>query len=203
MCDSEIQNILDNYVNQKYMPSIPCPLRDVSRSSRHVGRGRRWTRRSQAQRLDFERNQGSDAGRKAAAYGEVVWSWRRDPGATLAGSIPLTTGARKAASPGRVRISRKTIARGKPGCLGCTCGLTRVLFCSTLRTRDCGRSRRPAFPAPSDQERADEMQNLGQIGLRERERVSCFSSFRGAANGSRARAPDDRLRGELWCAIAH
>src|ERR1700752_3805571 len=56
-----------------------------------------------------------------AAYGEVVWSWRRDPGATLAASFPLTTGARKAASPGRARISRKTIARGKPGCLGCTC----------------------------------------------------------------------------------
>jgi len=39
----------------------------------------------------------------AAAYGEVVWSWRRDPGATLARSIALTTGARKAASPGRAR----------------------------------------------------------------------------------------------------
>src|SRR5262245_18722758 len=84
-----------------------------------------------------------------AADGEVVWSWRRDPGATLAGSIPPATGARKAASPGRPRISRKPIARGKPGCLGCTCSSTRVLFCSTLRTRDCGRSRRPAFPAPS------------------------------------------------------
>ena len=40
-------------------------------------------------------------------------------------SFSLTTGARKAASPGRARISRKTIARGKPGCFGCTC-LTRV-----------------------------------------------------------------------------
>src|SRR5690349_15336671 len=28
----------------------------------------------------------------------------------------------------RARISRKTIARGKPGCLGCTRGSTRVLF---------------------------------------------------------------------------
>src|SRR5215468_9081141 len=37
------------------------------------------------------------------ADGEVVWSWRRDPGATLARSIALTTGARKAASPGRAR----------------------------------------------------------------------------------------------------
>jgi hypothetical protein len=35
--------------------------------------------------------------------------------------FPPATGARKAASPGRARISRKAIARGKPGCLGCTC----------------------------------------------------------------------------------
>jgi len=59
--------------------------------------------------------------RNVAAYGEIVWSWRRDPGATLAGAISPATGARKAASPGRARISRNTIARGKPGCLGCTC----------------------------------------------------------------------------------
>jgi hypothetical protein len=65
--------------------------------------------------------------RTLAAYGEVVWSWRRDPGATPAGVILPATGARKAASPGRARISRKTIARGKPGCPGCSCGLTRVL----------------------------------------------------------------------------
>jgi len=41
-----------------------------------------------------------------AAYGEVVWSWRRDPGATLAKILTPATGARKAASPGRSRISR-------------------------------------------------------------------------------------------------
>src|SRR5262245_59102671 len=64
----------------------------------------------------------------AAAYGEVVWSWRRDPGATPEGVIPPATGARKAASPGRARISRKAIARGKPGCLGCTCQI-RVRSC--------------------------------------------------------------------------
>jgi hypothetical protein len=30
-------------------------------------------------------------------------------------------GGKKGRSPGRARISRKTIARGKPGCPGCTC----------------------------------------------------------------------------------
>jgi hypothetical protein len=76
----------------------------------------------------------------SAADGEVAWSWRRDPGATLAETnVPLATGARKAASPGRVRISRKTIARGKPGCLGCTCQ-TRVLSFATLAHGAAGAS---------------------------------------------------------------
>jgi len=35
-----------------------------------------------------------------AAAGEVVWSWRRDPGATSAEAIPPATGARKAAPRG-------------------------------------------------------------------------------------------------------
>jgi hypothetical protein len=35
-----------------------------------------------------------------AAYGEVVWSWRRDPGVKLARSIALTTVARNAAHRG-------------------------------------------------------------------------------------------------------
>src|SRR5207248_5666689 len=33
----------------------------------------------------------------AKAYGEVVWSWRRDAGAKLAGSIPPATVAKKPA----------------------------------------------------------------------------------------------------------
>src|SRR5215203_1072311 len=42
------------------------------------------------------------------------------------------------------------------------------LFC----TRCCGRSRRPAFPAPSDQERDDELQDSGR-SCRENEHL-CF-----------------------------
>jgi len=49
-------------------------------------------------------------------------------------------GGKKRRSPGRARISRKTIARGKPGCLGCTCGLTRVLFCATFAHGTAGAS---------------------------------------------------------------
>src|ERR1700752_5080560 len=92
---------------------------------------------------------------KPAAYGEVVWSWRRDPGVKPM-ERSIGDGGKKGRSPGRARISRKTIARGKPGCLGCTC-LTRVLSFASSRTRCCGRSQRPAFPAPSLRKRADEM----------------------------------------------
>jgi hypothetical protein len=49
--------------------------------------------------------------------------WRLSAPA-CAGVATVTT---KAAHRGEHEVSRKTIARGKPGCLGCTCGLTRVL----------------------------------------------------------------------------
>ena len=69
----------------------------------------------------------SRADETPAAYGEVVWSWRRDPGVYPARLCGLGNGGKRGRSPGRARISRKPIARGKPGCLGCTCQ-TRVHF---------------------------------------------------------------------------
>jgi hypothetical protein len=119
---------------------VPRPRRDVSRSSRYVGRGMRWTLRRQAgssRRTKTPQRTAKSCGPGAA----TVASSRR--------AYPAGDGGKKRRSPGRARISRKTIARGKPGCLGCTCSLTRVLFCATRRTRDCGCIQRPAFPAPS------------------------------------------------------
>jgi hypothetical protein len=75
-------------------------------------------------------------------------------------------GARKAASPGRARISRKTIARGKSGCLGCTCQ-NRVQSFAFFRTRRCGRSQRPAFPAPSSRRGPTRCTTRAKIGPRE------------------------------------
>jgi hypothetical protein len=49
----------------------------------------------------------------AAADGEVVWSWRRDPGVKLARNIAPMTVAKQAAHRGEHEGSRKTIARGK------------------------------------------------------------------------------------------
>ena len=81
-------------------------------------------------------------------------------GAATVASIPAGlcwqgNGDNKRRSPGRARISRKAIALGKSGCLGCTC-LIRVR-CFPFCTRCCGRSQRPAFPAPFRQERDNEL----------------------------------------------
>ena len=115
-------------------------------------RGLRWTLRRQAGFGPPDEN--------AAAYGEVVWSWRRDPGATPARDYRAGNGGKKGRSPGRARISRKPL-RGesrdvsavpvKPVC---------VLYYPC--TRRCGRSRRPAFPAPSVRERDKELASLGR-----------------------------------------
>src|SRR2546425_7303327 len=59
------------------------------------------------------------AGRNARAYGEVVWSWRRDAGAKLAGSVPRATVAKKPAHRGEHEVSRKAIAQGMSECFRC------------------------------------------------------------------------------------
>src|SRR5262245_2548589 len=127
-----------------------------------------------------------------AADGEVVWSWRRDPGATLARSIALTTGARKAASPGRARISRKTIARGKPGCLGCTCSLTRVLFGSTLAHGTAGASSARLSLRPLSERGTTKLHNPGENELRERVRMSVTVIARSEA--------DEAIQLSCWAA---
>jgi hypothetical protein len=113
------------------------------------------------------------------------------PGAaTLASIRPacagLATVARKAVHRGEHEISRKAIARGKPGCLGCTCQ-TRVHSSTTNRTRRCGRSRRPAFPAPSVQGGSNELAKT-QANPRCENASACLStSSRGASATTRLR----------------
>jgi hypothetical protein len=100
------------------MTIIPRRLRGVSRSSRHVGAGCDGCLLRQVLRHRAKARQRTA---KSCGPGAATLALRRR-------SIPPATGARKAASPGRARISRKTIARGKPGCLGCTCQI-RVRSC--------------------------------------------------------------------------
>src|ERR1700730_25905 len=82
--------------------------------------------------------------------GEVVWSWRPDAGAKfLRSKLLRSDGGKRARSPGRSRISRKTIAWGMPDVSGASAVNTRVHTKTTKRTRGCGCIGHPAFPAPS------------------------------------------------------
>ena len=54
----------------------------------------------------------------AKAYGEVVWSWRRDAGAKLA-KVSASDGGNKPAHRGEHEVSRKAIAQGMSECFRC------------------------------------------------------------------------------------
>jgi hypothetical protein len=101
----------------------------------------RWTR---AARLTGEPD----------ADGKDAWFWRPDAGAKLAEAIPPMTGARKPGPRGERDISRKTIAWGMPDVSGASAVNTRVHTPTTKRTRGCGCIGHPAFPAPSDLQKA-------------------------------------------------
>ena len=126
-------------------------------------RGLRWTLRRQ---VIFHRRKRLQRTAKSCGPGAATLALR-------CGVFSASNGGKKGRSPGRARISRKAIARGKPGCLGCTCQ-NRVHSFSSFSTRRCGRSRRPAFPAPSFQERDNEDAQLGRKSRCGNERV-CFN----------------------------
>ena len=121
-------------------------MRDVSRSSRSVVRV------------------AMDACRVRRVLSRGTKRWQRTaksqgPGAATVASIPAGlcwrgNGDNKRRSPGRLRISRKAVARGKPGCPGRTCQTRVHSLLLQPHTVACGCRRRPAFPAPSLQERA-------------------------------------------------
>ena len=141
------------YPNQWHRSGHPAPPRDVSRSSRNVAR-------VAMDAVGVRRARSPDV--TPAAYGEVVWSWRRDRGVYFAGGIPQTTVTKNAAHRGEHEVSRKAIARGKSGCLGCTCS---PCPCASHMGCPCapahgiyGRSQRPAFPAPSAVQRDNEFE---------------------------------------------
>src|SRR6267154_6119265 len=61
-------------------------------------------------------------------------------------------GVKKRGHRGEREVSRKTIARGMPGRSGVT--VVTTLVCLFFYTRGCGRIERPAFPAPSEFQKA-------------------------------------------------
>jgi hypothetical protein len=66
----------------------------------------------------------------------------------LAGNRSMTV-AKEPVTGESTKETVKTIARGMPGDSGVTVVTTLVCFI-LFRTRGCGRSERPAFPAPSN-----------------------------------------------------
>src|SRR6516225_5076001 len=74
-------------------------------------------------------------------------------------------GGKKARSPGRLRISRKTIAQGRPVDPPVPVVLPRAFFC----TRTMGACGHPAFPAPSRYDEGESDEKLGRNAPRERD----------------------------------
>src|SRR5262245_21744048 len=110
----------------------------------------------------------------SAADGEIVWSWRRDPGVYAACLCGLGNGDNKGRSPGRVRISRKAIARGRSGCPGCTCQ-SRVLFSTGLSHTVLRAQSAPGLPCALCQREGLEDASLRRKTRRENE-DACLST---------------------------
>jgi hypothetical protein len=94
------------------------------------------------------------------------------PGAaTLAlrrlGAIPPATGAKEAVPRGEHEISRQTIARGRPGCPGCTCQ-TRVRFLLPIAHGAAGAAGARPSLRPLTRERATRGNTRAENTLRER-----------------------------------
>src|SRR5215510_3535605 len=71
-------------------------------------------------------------------------------------------GGKTGRSPGRALISRKTIARGKPGCPGCTCSSTRVLSFTTFAHGTAGAVGARLSLRPLSTKRDNEIVKLGR-----------------------------------------
>jgi len=99
----------------------------------------------------------------ALADGEVVWSWRPKAGAKLC-EMTRSDGDNKAWSPGRARISRKTIAQGRPVVRLVPVVLPRAFCCTRTMGAACTRS----SLRPLVIERVQDDAKLGRIAPRER-----------------------------------
>jgi hypothetical protein len=141
---------------------VPAHPRDASRSSRNVGLGMRWTLWRQVLAPD----------ESAAAYGEVVWSWRRDPGVYPVRLCGPGNGDNKRPLTGESTKEAVKPLRGESRDVS---AVPVVLPPCFLLHGDYGRSRRPAFPAPSAEERDNEIAESGRKPRRGNEGPCFFS----------------------------
>ena len=145
--------------NHPHNPRIPFPQEGRLAIVTDVGSGMRWTRKRCAQFVARTND--------AFADGEIVWSWRPDAGAKSM-VRPIDDGGKRARSPGRARISRKTIVQGMPDVSGEPVVADACAFCCTGGRGSIGH---PAFPAPSLFMRDKVLASLGRNAPRERKRM--------------------------------
>ena len=157
--------------NQNYKPRCLIPEEGRRPSSLNVGMGCGGRERRQAwqhdpgkvdsgfpTRIMLEQGTPDEA---LFAYGEVVWSWRRDAGAKLLRSKLLRSdGDNKPAHRGERVISRKAIARGMSECFRFTCMLVCAFF-AQLAHETAGAARTRHSLRPLRSQRDNEMQNSG------------------------------------------
>ncbi len=125
--------------NQQHLSGVPFPQEGRFAVVTDVGSGMRWTLWLCVDERSLRRTAkscGSGAPKQAL-------SSRR------CSRVSRVTVATKRWSPRRARISRKTIAQGRPDVSGASAVNTRVHTKTTKRTRGCGCIGHPAFPAPS------------------------------------------------------
>jgi hypothetical protein len=154
----------------------PASARGAYASSRTWG-GMRWT---QAVSLDERR-----CTRTAKSCGPDTPTLVLRPR-----DFPADDGGKRARSPGRSRISRKTIAWGMPGVSGASAVNTRVHTPTTMRTRGCGCIAHPAFPAPSTSRGTCLLHRSGEIAPRDRRVMSqLFDNRNVSAPQARSSSP--------------
>src|SRR5438876_3729482 len=142
MSSPRIKNIsLHNSVNQNYNSARLAPTRGAYHD-RHDTLGAGCDGRFGVRRfLTPDEN--------AEAYGEVVWSWRRDTGAKLSGSVPPATVSTSSLHRGERDISRKAVAQGMSECFRspvCSCAPTvQFLAHETAGAARTRHSLRPLF----------------------------------------------------------
>ena len=120
----------------------------------------------------------SSPGETSAAAGEVVWSWRRDPGATLVG-FPAGYGGKKGRFPGESAYKPSNHCAGKAGMsrlyLSNPCA-----FFSTHCTRVLRVPPAPGFPCALYSREGQRDAELGRRTRREKESTCLSTSLRGA-----------------------
>ena len=154
------------------------PGKGTDRDRHETCGGMRWTqarRRRRALVLRTAKSCGPGAATVASIHAGPCWR---------------VNGDKKRRSPGRARISRKAIARGKSGCLGCTC-LIRVRFLLPLHTVPRAQSA-PGFPCALSSERDNDLAKLRRNrAVRMIARVSMLLTHPAIRNDrcAKARAP--------------